>query len=163
MLIQLLEELHEKQKQEAKMQEELDSLKDSLRFEKQNLGEVTSDRDKLISLSNEKDSALQVRMISGVKLFKISSHFFIMILVMVYQAAMLEKRSMEARLAKLGNLALDNNSKKDLIGTNNQVKLGENNCYPINFNVYIVILSEFKCSNFCLLLNIMAPFFFQQI
>ncbi|KAK9284824.1 hypothetical protein L1049_024001 [Liquidambar formosana] len=91
----LLEELHEKQKQEAKMQEELDSLKDSLRFEKQNLAEVTSDRDKLISLSNEKDSALQ--------------------------AAMLERRSMEARLAKLGNLALDDNSKKDLIGTNNQV------------------------------------------
>ncbi|KAF5751772.1 putative calmodulin binding protein [Tripterygium wilfordii] len=91
---QLLEELHDKQKQQAKIQEELDSLKDSLRSEKQTLAEVMRDRDKLQSLCKEKDATLQV--------------------------SLLEKRSMEARLAKLGNLAQENNAKKEFSGANNQ-------------------------------------------
>lgn len=91
----LLEELCEKQKQEVKIQEELEGLKNSLRFEKQNLTEVTFDHDKLESLCKEKDRELQ--------------------------SALLEKRNLEGRLAKLGNLALENNSKKDLTGTNNEV------------------------------------------
>lgn len=39
---------------------------------------------------------------------------------------------MEARLAKLGNLVLENNSKKDMAGANNQVKCWEHE--------YLVIL-----------------------
>ncbi|XP_037493341.1 kinesin-like protein KIN-14E [Jatropha curcas] len=92
---QLLEELREKQRQEAKLQEELEGLKDSLRFEKQNLIEVASDRDRLRSMCAEKDAALQ--------------------------DALLEKRNMEMRLAALGNLAAENNAKKDLLGTNSQL------------------------------------------
>ncbi|KAH1206024.1 Kinesin-like protein KIN-14I [Glycine max] len=57
---QLLEELRVKQKQEEKMQEELDDLKESLKANKQNLDAVTSDRDSLVSLCNEKDKELQV-------------------------------------------------------------------------------------------------------
>ena len=45
------------------MQEELEGLKDSLISEKQNLAEVICGRDKLRSLCNERDSALQVRSI----------------------------------------------------------------------------------------------------
>ncbi|GMY11037.1 kinesin-like protein KIN-14E isoform X2, partial [Fagus crenata] len=92
---QLLQELHEKQKQEVKMQEELDELKESLRSEKQNVAKVTSDRDRLRSWCDEKDNALQ--------------------------AALLEKRSMEARLNKLGNLMIETNTKKDLIGADTQL------------------------------------------
>ncbi|XP_043815036.1 kinesin-like protein KIN-14E isoform X3 [Manihot esculenta] len=91
----LSEELHEKQMQEVKLQEELEGLKDTLRFEKQKLAEVSSDRDRLRSICAEKDTALE--------------------------AALLEKRNMEMRLATLGNLAAENNAKKDLVGTNNQV------------------------------------------
>ncbi|KAL5752236.1 hypothetical protein ACOSP7_022423 [Xanthoceras sorbifolium] len=91
----LLEELHEKKTQEVKMQEELESLKDSLRSEKQKLAEVSSDRDRLKSLCNEKDSDLQ--------------------------ASLLEKRSMEVRLAQLGNLAQEKNAKKDLDEANNRI------------------------------------------
>ena len=65
MLIQLLEELHEKQNQEVKLQEELEALKDSLRSEKQNLVEVECDRDRLKSLCAEKDAALQVSVIKS--------------------------------------------------------------------------------------------------
>ena len=61
---QLLEELRVKQKQEEKMQEELDDLKESLKADKQNLDAVTSDRNRLLSLCNEKDKELQV-MING--------------------------------------------------------------------------------------------------
>jgi len=57
----LLEELRVKQKQEEKMQEELDDLKESLKANKQNLDAVTSDRDSLVSLCNEKDKELQVK------------------------------------------------------------------------------------------------------
>lgn len=92
---QLLQELHEKQKQEVKMQEELDELKESLRSEKQNVAKVTSDCDRLRSWCDEKDNALQ--------------------------AALLEKRSMEARLNKLGNLMIETNTKKDLIGADTQL------------------------------------------
>ncbi|XP_057470212.1 kinesin-like protein KIN-14E [Actinidia eriantha] len=90
----LLEEQHEKQKQEARLQDELEGLKDLLRSEKQNLTEVSGDRDKFRSLCDQKDSALQ--------------------------AALLDKRTMEARLAKLNNPGLDSNA-KELVGANNQV------------------------------------------
>ncbi|XP_028060875.1 kinesin-like protein KIN-14E isoform X1 [Camellia sinensis] len=92
---QLLEELNEKQKHEARLQEELEGLKDFLRSEKQNLMEVTCDRDQLRSLCDKKDSSLQ--------------------------AALLDKRSMEASLAKLSNLGLESNAKKELVEANNQV------------------------------------------
>ncbi|KAL3612797.1 hypothetical protein D5086_003817 [Populus alba] len=92
---QLLEELHEKQNQEVKLQEQLEGLKDSLRSAKQNLAEVECDRDRLKSLCAEKDAAFQV--------------------------VLSEKRSMETRLASLSNLTLDKNAKNDLVGANNQV------------------------------------------
>jgi len=57
----LLEELRVKQRQEEKMQEELDGLKESLKADKKNLDSVTSDRDRLRSLCNEKDKELQVK------------------------------------------------------------------------------------------------------
>lgn len=60
MFIQLSEELHEKQMQEVKLQEELEGLKDTLRFEKQKLAEVSSDQDRLRSICAEKDTALEV-------------------------------------------------------------------------------------------------------
>jgi len=56
----LLEELRVKQRQEEKMQEELDGLKESLKADKQNLDSVTRDRDRLRSLCNAKDKELQV-------------------------------------------------------------------------------------------------------
>ena len=58
--MQLVEDLRGKKKQEENMLEELENLKDILRSDKQNLAELTCDRDKLISLCDEKDSALQV-------------------------------------------------------------------------------------------------------
>lgn len=42
------------------MREELEDLKESLRSEKQILAEVTSERERLASLYEEKDMALQV-------------------------------------------------------------------------------------------------------
>lgn len=42
------------------MQEELELLRKSLEIEKQNLVEVTSERDKIRSFYDEKDMALQV-------------------------------------------------------------------------------------------------------
>uniref|UniRef100_A0A5B7AQB9 Kinesin-like calmodulin-binding protein n=1 Tax=Davidia involucrata TaxID=16924 RepID=A0A5B7AQB9_DAVIN len=92
---QLLEDFREKQKQEVKMQEELEGLKDLLRSEKQNLTEVTCERDKLRSLCNAKDSELQ--------------------------AALMEKQSMETRLAKLNGPEFETKAKKELIEANNQV------------------------------------------
>ncbi|KAI3830579.1 hypothetical protein MKW92_002766 [Papaver armeniacum] len=93
---QLSEELHEKQKQEVEMQEELERLKDSLRSEMQNVEDVKCDRDKLRSLCEEKDSALQ--------------------------AALMDKRSIEARLANLsqGRSTVENNARKDLQVHNTQ-------------------------------------------
>ncbi|KAK8716899.1 hypothetical protein V6N13_044190 [Hibiscus sabdariffa] len=82
---QLLGELHEKQKQELKTQEELECIKNALRKEKEDLMEVKLDRDRIRSLCEEKDAALQ--------------------------AALLEKNTMEVRLAKLSDLASENNAK----------------------------------------------------
>ncbi|CAJ2635980.1 unnamed protein product [Trifolium pratense] len=73
---QLNKELREKQEQEEKMQEQLEGLKESLKANEQNLKAVTSDCERLRSLCNKKDQALQV---------------------------------------------IGNNSKKDLVETNNQV------------------------------------------
>ncbi|GMI86293.1 ZWICHEL, KINESIN-LIKE CALMODULIN-BINDING PROTEIN, POTATO KINESIN-LIKE CALMODULIN-BINDING PROTEIN [Hibiscus trionum] len=84
---QLLGELHEKQKQELKTQEELEHLKNALRKEKEGLMEVKLDRDRIRSLCEEKDAALQ--------------------------AALLEKNTVEGRLAKLSNLASENNVKRN--------------------------------------------------
>ncbi|XP_014520958.1 kinesin-like protein KIN-14I [Vigna radiata var. radiata] len=92
---QLLEKLHQKQKQEEEMLEELDGLKKSLKADKQKLAEVTDDRDKLRSLCHEKDKELQ--------------------------AKILEKRNMEAQMAKLSNLVTENATKKDPLQANNQV------------------------------------------
>ncbi|XP_010270632.1 PREDICTED: kinesin-like calmodulin-binding protein homolog isoform X2 [Nelumbo nucifera] len=92
---QLAEELHEKERQEIKLREELELLKDSIRSEKQSLAEIICDRDRLISLCDEKDSALQ--------------------------DALLEKKRLEARLTKLGNQgysSLGSNASKDLVGSN---------------------------------------------
>ncbi|GLT82481.1 hypothetical protein SLE2022_008470 [Rubroshorea leprosula] len=90
---QLLGELHEMQKQEVQTQEELESLKNSLRLEKENLAQITIDRDRLKSLCEENDAALQT--------------------------ALREKRNVEARLAKFSNLASGTNT-MDLSGTSNQ-------------------------------------------
>ncbi|XP_006588213.2 kinesin-like protein KIN-14I [Glycine soja] len=86
---QLLEELCVKKKQEEKMQEELDDLKESLKADKQNLDAVTSDCNKLLSLCNEKDKELQ--------------------------AAILNKRNMESRMSKLNIAVIENTAKKDFI------------------------------------------------
>lgn len=92
---QLLEELREKQKQEVTLQEEMEALRDSLRLEKQNLTEMTLDCDRLKALCHERDTALQ--------------------------AAISEKRSLEAKLTKLSSQASESTEKKDLLLANNQV------------------------------------------
>ncbi|XP_028776745.1 kinesin-like protein KIN-14I [Neltuma alba] len=89
----LREELWEKQKQEEKMQGELEGLKESLNADKRSLEEVTCECDRLRSICNEKDKAIQ--------------------------AAIIEKRNMEARLTKLNNLVLEN-TKKESVEANNQ-------------------------------------------
>ncbi|KAG5529881.1 hypothetical protein RHGRI_030303 [Rhododendron griersonianum] len=91
----LLEQLHEKENHEAKLQEELEALKEFLISEKQCLTEVTCDRDKLRSLCDQKDSALQ--------------------------DALLDKRNMETRLATISNPGSETNAKKELVEANNQV------------------------------------------
>ncbi|KAH1113253.1 hypothetical protein J1N35_006631 [Gossypium stocksii] len=91
---QLLGELHEKQKLELKTQEELECLKNALRKEKEDLMEVMLDRDRIRSLCEEKDTALQ--------------------------AALLEKKTVEVRLAKLSHLALENNAKGNMAVTVNE-------------------------------------------
>jgi hypothetical protein len=63
----LLEDLRDKQKQEVKIQEDLEELKESLRSDKQSLAKVTCDRDRLRSRCDEKDKALQVSMINIVE------------------------------------------------------------------------------------------------
>ncbi|KAG1326820.1 kinesin-like protein KIN-14I [Cocos nucifera] len=91
----LLEELHAKQKQELKMQEELQGLKDTLQSERQNLQEVVRDRDKLQTLCGEKHSALQ--------------------------AALADKGNLEAKLARLSTevqLSVENNNKEYSSGSN---------------------------------------------
>ncbi|XP_043709880.1 kinesin-like protein KIN-14I isoform X2 [Telopea speciosissima] len=93
----LMEELRGEQKKETEIQDELEFVKQSLRSEKQIVAEVTSECDRLRSLCEEKENALQV--------------------------ALLEKRSLEARSSKLGNLggsSSENSAKKDLIGSSSQ-------------------------------------------
>lgn len=63
----MLEDLRDKQKQELKIQEDLEELKESLRSDKQSLAKVTCDRDRLRSWCDEKDKALQVSMINIVE------------------------------------------------------------------------------------------------
>ncbi|KAL6222138.1 hypothetical protein ACLB2K_005530 [Fragaria x ananassa] len=93
---QLLEELREKQKQEAKLQDDLDNLKQSLASEKHNLAEVAGDRNRLKTLCDDKDKELQ--------------------------AALSEKKSLEAQLATLSNQTGQKNDKTNLVGGgNNQV------------------------------------------
>lgn len=58
--MQLSEELHEKQQKEMSMQEEVETLKDMLRSEKQNLEELSSKFNELRISCEEKESALQV-------------------------------------------------------------------------------------------------------
>ncbi|XP_057809328.1 kinesin-like protein KIN-14E [Salvia miltiorrhiza] len=92
---QLQEDLHEKQKQELEMKEDLEGLKGRLRSEKKHLEEIICERDKLRNLCDEKDSAIQ--------------------------AALLEKQNIEVKLAKLNSQGLENNMRKELVETNNQV------------------------------------------
>ncbi|PIA26323.1 hypothetical protein AQUCO_09500055v1 [Aquilegia coerulea] len=88
----LLEELREKEEHEVRMWEELEGLKDALRLEKEKLVEVVCEREKLKSLYDEKVAALQV--------------------------AISERRSMEARLAKIEKEgALEDSAKKDKLGS----------------------------------------------
>ncbi|KAL2508339.1 kinesin-like protein KIN-14I [Forsythia ovata] len=91
----LQEDVYEKQKKEIKMKEELESLKDELRSQKQYLEEIINERDKLRASCDEKDSALQ--------------------------ATILEKQSIEVRLAKVSSQGLENNMRKELTEANNQV------------------------------------------
>ncbi|CAM8989251.1 unnamed protein product [Rhodiola kirilowii] len=92
---QLLQELLEKEKQEVTLQEELEGLKKSLKNEKEIIAEITCERDRLILLCSEKDSALQ--------------------------AALLDKRNVDAKLTKLCNEASASNAKKDNAGNNSQL------------------------------------------
>lgn len=57
---QLQQDLHEMQKQELEMKEDLEGLKGRLRSEKNYLEEIICERDKLRNLCDEKDSAIQV-------------------------------------------------------------------------------------------------------
>ncbi|XP_042494807.1 kinesin-like protein KIN-14I isoform X2 [Macadamia integrifolia] len=94
---QLMEELRGEQKKENEIQEELELMKQSLRSEQQIVAEVTLKCNKLRSLCEEKENALQ--------------------------AALLEKRSLETRLSKIGNLGYsfsENTVKKALVGSSNQ-------------------------------------------
>ncbi|KAK9164816.1 hypothetical protein Scep_000007 [Stephania cephalantha] len=82
---QLMEELREKQKKELDMIDEVEGLKTSVRFEKQKVMDITENLEKLRSLCDEKDCALQT--------------------------TILEKESIEARLAKMvdqGNSSSNN-------------------------------------------------------
>ncbi|XP_042017387.1 kinesin-like protein KIN-14E isoform X2 [Salvia splendens] len=92
---QLQEDLHEKQKQELVMKEDLEGLKGRLRSEKKYLEEIICERDKLRNLCDEKDSAIQ--------------------------AALLEKQNIEVKLVKLNSQGLENNMRRELVETNNQV------------------------------------------
>ncbi|VFQ75522.1 unnamed protein product [Cuscuta campestris] len=92
---ELLEDSKEREKQELKIKEEIESLKGNLRSEKQSFAAVACDRDKFKSLYEEKDSELQ--------------------------ASLAEKQVLERRLEKLNPLGLENNIKKESVETNNQV------------------------------------------
>lgn len=82
----LLEELHERQKQESEMQKELNNLKDSLSSGKKNLVAAAYECDKFRwSLCDQKDAELQ--------------------------AALKEKQNLETRLSKLSSQDLNKNFK----------------------------------------------------
>ncbi|KZV26025.1 kinesin-like calmodulin-binding protein [Dorcoceras hygrometricum] len=91
----LQEDLHGKQMQELKMKEELENLKGRLKSEKQYLEEIISERDKLRTLCDGKDSALQ--------------------------ATLLEKQSLEVRFTELNSRGLENNIRKELVEANSEV------------------------------------------
>lgn len=65
---QLRDELERKTKLEREMQEELEGLRDTLQSERHVIKEVTSQRDKLKSLCDEKDSSLQVALVEKSRL-----------------------------------------------------------------------------------------------
>ncbi|XP_051139409.1 kinesin-like protein KIN-14E [Andrographis paniculata] len=92
---QLQEDLQEKEKQELKMREDLESLKGVLRSDKQYLEEIICERDRLRTLCDEKDTTLQ--------------------------GMLSEKQSIEAKLAKLNSQGVQNNARKELVDSNNQV------------------------------------------
>ncbi|KAL0430829.1 UNVERIFIED_CONTAM: Kinesin-like protein KIN-14E [Sesamum radiatum] len=116
---QLQEDLHEKQKQELKMKEDLESLKSILRSEKQYLEEIICERDKLRTLCDEKDSALQViifkRELNLILIGFATSHYWLR------TGCILEKQSIEVKFAKLNSQGLENNIRKELAETNSQV------------------------------------------
>lgn len=60
----MLQKLHEKQKQEDELLQELEGLKESLETSTHSLAEVTNDRDRLRSLCDEKDNELQVKLLT---------------------------------------------------------------------------------------------------
>lgn len=64
-LIQLLEELHEKKTQQAKLREEVQALRDALSLEEQNSEEVLLTCDRLRASCEDKDKALQVSLTSS--------------------------------------------------------------------------------------------------
>lgn len=105
------------------MQDELEGLKKSLKADKQNLEVVASDCDRLRSLCNEKDEALQVKVLIS---WNESCLVFTLLTYLtnhaIFQAAIQEKRNMEARMAKLSNVVIENSAKEGLIGENNQVR-----------------------------------------
>ncbi|XP_076894530.1 kinesin-like protein KIN-14I [Bidens hawaiensis] len=92
---QLSEELYEKERKEIIMQKEVKTLKDMLNSERQNSEELSFKINELTTLCEEKESALQV--------------------------ALIDKRDMEARLSQFSKVELENNTKKELIETTNQV------------------------------------------
>ncbi|KAL8038155.1 hypothetical protein ABFX02_11G085900 [Erythranthe guttata] len=92
---QLQEDLHEKQKQELKLKEDLESLKGNMRSEEKYLENIISERDQLRNFCNVKDTTLQ--------------------------AVLLEKQNIEVKFAKLNSQGLENNIRKELVETNNQV------------------------------------------
>lgn len=116
----MLEELREKQKQEVTLQEEMEALRDSLRLEKQNLAEMRLDCDRLKALCHERDTALQVQF-ACVIIIVFFFPFFFLISCFVFQAAISEKKSLEAKLTKLSSQASESTEKKDLLLANNQV------------------------------------------
>lgn len=119
MFSKLQEDLRGKQMQELKMKEELENLKGRLRSEKQYLEEIISERDKLQTLCDGKDSALQVIIFANTNSIIIDVYsFFIKDFL---QATLLEKESLEVRYAKLNSRGLENNIRKELVEANNQV------------------------------------------
>lgn len=88
----MFEDLREKQKQEVVIQEELETVKDILKSEKQNLAEVVADRDKVRSLCNEKDSTLQVIFIYFFNFLLSDSYFWSHLMTLVtYRLCYLRK------------------------------------------------------------------------